>query len=284
MGSPPRMRGKGRERQGQGRKEGITPAYAGKSVQASLHTTLLRDHPRVCGEKTHKDMTTEDNLGSPPRMRGKVCCGAVRLPVVGITPAYAGKSVFSCISCSASAGSPPRMRGKACSACFHLRNLGITPAYAGKSRRVVARLLAAGDHPRVCGEKLCPTWPHAPNAGSPPRMRGKAIDRHFSEPRFGITPAYAGKSGTWGVTSPDSRDHPRMCGEKLYTPCMIAPKVGSPPHVRGKAVSYGNAALLFGITPACAGKSRPITWATSWRRDHPRMCGEKSTAFLQLLP
>ena len=30
---------------------GITPAYAGKSVQESTAEVLPRDHPRLCGEK-----------------------------------------------------------------------------------------------------------------------------------------------------------------------------------------------------------------------------------------
>ena len=46
--------------------------------------------------------------------------------------------------------------------------------------------------------------------------------------------------------------------------------------MRGKEQDQRHRRLHPGITPACAGKSRPITWATSWRRDHPRMCGEKS--------
>ena len=45
--------------------------------------------------------------------------------------------------------------------------------------------------------------------------------------------------------------------------------------MRGKEQDQRHRRLHPGITPACAGKSRPITWATSWRRDHPRMCGEK---------
>ena len=51
---------------------GITPAYAGKTYQASTNEVVAQDHPRVCG----KDI----------------------IPVIsvfrwfGITPAYAGKT------------------------------------------------------------------------------------------------------------------------------------------------------------------------------------------------
>ena len=50
-GSPPRMRGKvlkNRVKSGQPR---ITPAYAGKRLHLMLYFSLLKDHPRVCGEK-----------------------------------------------------------------------------------------------------------------------------------------------------------------------------------------------------------------------------------------
>ena len=52
---------------------GITPAYAGKSMCHSFLTAGHWDHPRVCGEKSMSAVQTLDRMGSPPRMRGKVC-------------------------------------------------------------------------------------------------------------------------------------------------------------------------------------------------------------------
>ena len=54
LGSPPRMRGKVARCLCKALCEGITPAYAGKSVTASALAALSWDHPRVCGEKTKK--------------------------------------------------------------------------------------------------------------------------------------------------------------------------------------------------------------------------------------
>ena len=50
-GSPPRMRGKEKERAEFYEAIRITPAYAGKRIL--LHPALLlqQDHPRTCGEK-----------------------------------------------------------------------------------------------------------------------------------------------------------------------------------------------------------------------------------------
>ena len=51
LGSPPPMRGKALRRQSACRSRGITPAYAGKSADCMRCKRLVRDHPRLCGEK-----------------------------------------------------------------------------------------------------------------------------------------------------------------------------------------------------------------------------------------
>ena len=95
-GSPPRMRGKGVGAARIGCGVGITPACAGKSRCPLGHHPRLRDHPRMCGEKTAFTSESELSAGSPPRMRGKVGVAAHRGEVLGITPAYAGKSGVPC--------------------------------------------------------------------------------------------------------------------------------------------------------------------------------------------
>ena len=87
-------------------------------------------------------------------------------------------------------------------------------------------------------------------------MRGKVILLHNCRKTTGITPAYAGK-------------------RKSTLACM--PEIsGSPPPMRGKErlCIYGNWEL--GITPAYAGK-RPLMFSQiPLKKDHPRLCGEKS--------
>ena len=86
------MRGKEVMECQQIRKEGITPAYAGKSDYLTLSAVRARDHPRICGEKTRCGSAPWAGTGSPPHMRGKVV-SMVKIEVtIGITPAYAGKS------------------------------------------------------------------------------------------------------------------------------------------------------------------------------------------------
>ena len=45
------MRGKVAERRKQLETNGITPAYAGKSIENELFAGNEQDHPRLCGEK-----------------------------------------------------------------------------------------------------------------------------------------------------------------------------------------------------------------------------------------
>ena len=151
-GSPPRMRGKELLYQGRGRRQGITPAYAGKRAFIPRPRPTPRDHPRVCGEKPESGRWGEQDAGSPPRMRGKEWYLQGENPAPGITPAYAGKSSRESDCCNELQdhprvcgekaisrlmerrvrGSPPRMRGKGLLEVFVPEPLRITPAYAGK--------------------------------------------------------------------------------------------------------------------------------------------------------
>ena len=71
LGSPPRMRGKAKREKTISQIVRITPAYAGKRTILRIFSRAARDHPRVCGEKAQKAMSSTPKSGSPPRMRGK---------------------------------------------------------------------------------------------------------------------------------------------------------------------------------------------------------------------
>ena len=176
------------------------------------------------------------------------------------------------------------MRGK-----VQLRNgkqtsRGITPAYAGKRWTVAGTVAARWDHPRVCGEKASLMLASDAELGSPPRMRGKVREIKTGKSRRGITPAYAGKRHGEAQKQNYSKDHPRVCGEKLDA--KLAPRLmmGSPPRMRGKALKTSWDRTTAGITPAYAGKSTfQLCWCTaSW--DHPRVCGEKYPPVYPFLP
>ena len=70
-GSPPLTRGKGVARFTSLRREGITPAYAGKSKRQKLIYINQKDHPRLRGEKLNSIEYKTFDAGSPPLTRGK---------------------------------------------------------------------------------------------------------------------------------------------------------------------------------------------------------------------
>ena len=131
---------------------GITPAYAGKSIFCHFIFKLLKDHPRLCGEKIYVGVVPISCLGSPPPMRGKEFANDLIPAEVRITPAYAGKrsnfipllgnlqdhprlcgeKPINWAGKFDNVGSPPPMRGKAHKSSGTAFLIRITPAYAGK--------------------------------------------------------------------------------------------------------------------------------------------------------
>ena len=213
-GSPPRVRGKAISYSIQTHSARITPACAGKSDATVNHIEIVKDHPRVCGEKSRSHLFSRLHVGSPPRVRGKED-GTTHWTINdGITPACAGKSLIRSRTgglcrdhprvCGEKGfrervgrrcpGSPPRVRGKGVHFQFHACCRGITPACAGKSRVKFLVRVVVKDHPRVCGEKSRSHLFSRLHVGSPPRVRGKVAYAHRRRSPWRITPACAGKS------------------------------------------------------------------------------------------
>ena len=250
------MRGKGNLKNNGEWENGITPAYAGKSLVQLFLICRSQDHPRLCGEKLKGSILMNTKVGSPPPMRGKVDKGSIFAKSLRITPAYAGKSRhttgFYCLR-----RDHPRLCGeKQLSPTGSIAHFGITPAYAGKRCMAAAPCFSRMDHPRLCGEKWAEDGATRQAAGSPPPMRGKVIACYLAGAVYGITPAYAGKSGVHDAYTPD--------------------RVGSPPPMRGKASGDAVSDSVSGITPAYAGKSIYHVRQRLSAKDHPRLCGEKS--------
>ena len=71
-GSPPRVRGKLETTTLVVYFIRITPACAGKTQKSRGDFSFNTDHPRVCGENQNATNGTEQRVGSPPRVRGKL--------------------------------------------------------------------------------------------------------------------------------------------------------------------------------------------------------------------
>ena len=108
----------------------------------------------MCGEKSLESIRLKDDLGSPPRVRGKGPAIHTTSVVEVDHPRVCGEKTSSRPPPPKVPGSPPRVRGK--DPLF--ANLGemprITPACAGKSQAQLDGFGFTMDHPRVCGEKF----------------------------------------------------------------------------------------------------------------------------------
>ena len=167
------------------------------------------------------------------------------------------------------------MRGKAKGDELGLSQTRITPACAGKRAAHSFQAVPPWDHPRMCGEKRNLSMLHFRRKGSPPHVRGKAAFGRECYYPYGITPACAGKRQALAKALSRSRDHPRMCGEKVSSTSPIKCLKGSPPRMRGKVVKEVTGQTATRITPAYAGKSSSRGVRTCFEKDHPRVCGEK---------
>ena len=130
----------------------------------------------------------------------------------------------------------------------------------------------------MCGEQQLQTAGRGYGEGSPPRVRGTG--KHFAEGWHGrgITPACAGNRTGCNRLYRPMGDHPRVCGEQIIRIRQECLRMGSPPRVRGTGPIVAHGEPGPGITPACAGNSRPYTASWSRRQDHPRVCGEQDVS------
>ena len=71
------------------------------------------------------------------------------------------------------------------------------------------------------------------------------------------------------------RDHPCVCGEKIFSSIAFVMIPGSPLRMRGKAFTCIEDAAGNRITPAYAGKRLRRTHKEDAHGDHPCVCGEK---------
>ena len=233
-GSPPLARGKGGGRTVQKGLWRITPACAGKSIRLAPGVLLLKDHPRLRGEKSTSPRPFSLDGGSPPLARGKGGRSPGATTDTRITPACAGKSLWREASGSLFSGSPPLARGKGQKCHVGRAPDRITPACAGKRSERRKNEEQRQDHPRLRGEKATAPGSILRPVGSPPLARGKESISPMLLADYRITPACAGKSMRPWQTAWRAQDHPRLRGEKTGALKPTATLPGSPPLARGK--------------------------------------------------
>ena len=232
---------------------GLIPARAGSTLRRSARLSLLRAHPRPCGEHSRPPQQNRHVLGSSPPVRGapraRQACSSAR----GLIPARAGSTSHECLQ---------REKGRA-----HPRPCGEHQWHA-----VLRGLLGA--HPRPCGEHSHTVCGVVEAVGSSPPVRGARADGLADAALGGLIPARAGSTPTFRYTAAGSRAHPRPCGEHTHTLILCFRAGGSSPPVRG-APHIAHASLpVLGLIPARAGSTQRHTATEVLSGAHPRPCGE----------
>ena len=176
-------------------------------------------------------------------------------------------------------GSSPRMRGAHSADCWHAWPYGIIPADAGSTARKIVVCVPVADHPRGCGEHNAVTYKQNSAQGSSPRMRGAHLEQLHLAASGRIIPADAGSTGGHRLYTLCKRDHPRGCGEHLYSCSVWSNKSGSSPRMRGALVPEAFLEGMLGIIPADAGSTPSRSYPWSAIEDHPRGCGEHRLSF-----
>ena len=152
QGSSPHVRGARAGRARPAGPSGIIPACAGSTVEQLFLTTVIGDHPRMCGEHCARHVKNCSIPGSSPHVRGAHNIVGHLIHITGIIPACAG-STFDMIEILRQIGDHPRMCGE------HVRRqsvrqllTGIIPACAGSTQTHRLHDQPRRDHPRMCGE------------------------------------------------------------------------------------------------------------------------------------
>ena len=195
---------------------GLIPARAGKTRTCSSGNAGSAAHPRACGENIQGFIDGIKNMGSSPRVRGKLVLAHRVRRAHGLIPARAGKTGFvgtgrgirrahprACgenvrggAELRVPTGSSPRVRGKRMVKRFNVRLRRLIPARAGKTALNHLDNTNARAHPRACGENSAPANSDAWDEGSSPRVRGKPRGRQASGAQLRLIPARAGKTSS----------------------------------------------------------------------------------------
>ena len=253
VGLSPHVRGAHRRQPQLRQRAGIIPACAGSTVEQLFLTTVIGDHPRMCGEHTDLGKIVRVQWGSSPHVRGAPYRQAVFRHRAGIIPACAGSTHHESDGADDErdhprmcgehfqtkrarirlSGSSPHVRGAPHLMAELRGQSGIIPACAGSTALISINSPVSRDHPRMCGEHFNCEEVALMRVGSSPHVRGAHLDRRLPRRESGIIPACAGS--TWPASPPwhSSWDHPRMCGEHFIFGGDLPLTEGSSPHVRG---------------------------------------------------
>ena len=254
-GSPPHARGRRKCIHHECPSWRITPACAGKTQQSWEQSHSEPDHPRMRGEDFHTaffegaergitpacagktvgfSFSIRLRIGSPPHARGRRHELTEDEKFYMDHPRMRGEDLHLSLLYQRSLGSPPHARGRLPLNYTDKVTIRITPACAGKTRNCRDWPPSYADHPRMRGEDADAAAIDGMGGGSPPHARGRPTHAARAARAWRITPACAGKTGSFLWKTFTWPDHPRMRGEDQSVVVPALGLGGSPPHARGR--------------------------------------------------
>ena len=286
--------------QGQGAGHAVhvrfIPAFAGNARSRQCSGKTRSVHPRVCGERSTKEIAAARGYGSSPRLRGTLpgvnrlghgrrfipafagnasaAMGlGARLPV---HPRVCGERATTRRLPRSAYGSSPRLRGTLIPTIADDDDDRFIPAFAGNATQPVVRPQFSPVHPRVCGERVDLSGGGFFAHGSSPRLRGtlKRLANRVELHRF--IPAFAGNARPLRPPSRAGPVHPRVCGERLPFCDSRATANGSSPRLRGTQLNELGRLGGRRFIPAFAGNAESRRCRSNLPAVHPRVCGERA--------
>ena len=171
-GSSPRARGTPMVGAGESSPKRFIPACAGNAEQGRQAPRETTVHPRVRGERLHRQPPLSCASGSSPRARGTPLCQPSLPHRQRFIPACAGNA-RPMPRCVPNGAVHPRVRGERAENQRRARHRGrFIPACAGNAFGTAGWVRCGAVHPRVRGERILPLAWRSAEPGSSPRARG----------------------------------------------------------------------------------------------------------------
>ena len=131
------------------------------------------------------------------------------------------------------------------------------------------------DHPHACGDKRYRVNESIQDEGSSPRVWGQVCKVCSKLNEVRIIPTRVGTSDTFSSDTPQGRDHPHACGDKMPNIVFAVQVLGSSPRVWGQVAQVLNASWDKRIIPTRVGTRESTKAHPSKLEDHPHACGDK---------
>ena len=194
VGSSPRLRGTLPRAPRRRHARRFIPAPAGNASTSRASASHPTVHPRACGERVRRSLTSRSVRWFIPAPAGNAISPAAAGSARPVHPRACGERGRRGDGILTAGGSSPRLRGTPRHRADQLGRRRFIPAPAGNASRPRANRCAATVHPRACGERKARHCQAIDDFGSSPRLRGTRHARELLGQADRFIPAPAGNA------------------------------------------------------------------------------------------